>query len=46
VFGFLMSAGMPSIIFWVAVVLYVINAALVLVIRQSTTPSIVRAAAE
>lgn len=46
VFGFLMSAGMPSIIFWVAVVLYAINAALVLLIRQSTTPTVVTAAAE
>jgi predicted MFS family arabinose efflux permease len=45
-FGFLMSAGMPSVIFWAAVVLYVINAALVLVIRQSTTSTIVAAAAE
>jgi MFS family permease len=46
VFGFLMSAGMPSIIFWVAVVLYAINAALVLAIRQSTTPTVATAAAE
>jgi predicted MFS family arabinose efflux permease len=46
VFGVLMSAGMPSIIFWAAVVLYVINAALVLVIHQSTTPAIATAAAE
>ncbi|MBV8409044.1 MAG: MFS transporter [Alphaproteobacteria bacterium] len=46
VFGFLMSAGMPSVIFWVAVVLYVINAALVLAIRQSTIPTVATAAAE
>jgi MFS family permease len=46
VFGFLMTAGMPSIVFWVAVVLYVINAALVLVIRQNTVPTVVTAAAE
>jgi MFS family permease len=46
VFGFLMSAGLPSIIFWVAVVLYAANAALVLLIRQTTMPKMVTAAAE
>jgi MFS family permease len=46
IFGFLMSAGMPSLIFWGAVVLYVINAALVLVIRQGIAPKVVAAAAE
>jgi MFS family permease len=45
-FGFLMSAGMPSIIFWTAVVLYLVNAALVLAIRQSTVPTVATAAAE
>jgi MFS transporter, FSR family, fosmidomycin resistance protein len=45
VFGFLMTAGMPSLIFWTAVVLYAINAALVLVIRQSTAPTVARTAA-
>jgi FSR family fosmidomycin resistance protein-like MFS transporter len=46
VFGFLMTAGLPSIIFWVAVGLYLVNAALVLVIRQTTVPAVVTAAAE
>ena len=46
VFGFLMTAGLPSIIFWVAVGLYLVNAALVLVIRQTTVPTVVTAAAE
>jgi MFS family permease len=46
VFGFLMSAGMPSIIFWAAVVLYGVNAALVMVIRQTTVPMVAPAAAE
>lgn len=46
VFGFLMSAGVPSIIFWIAVGLYVVNAALVMVIRQTTAPTVVTAAAE
>ena len=41
-----MSAGMPSIIFWTAVVLYLVNAALVLAIRQSTVPTVATAAAE
>ncbi len=45
VFGFLMAHGMPSVIFWSAVVLYLVNAALVLVIRQAT-PSAAMAAAE
>ena len=46
VFGFLMTAGLPSIIFWVAVGLYLVNAALVLVIRQTTVPAVVTAAAD
>jgi MFS family permease len=46
VFGFLMTAGLPSIIFWVAVGLYLVNAALVMVIRQTTVPTVVTAAAE
>ncbi len=46
VFGFLMTAGLPSIIFWVAVGLYLLNAALVMVIRQTTVPTVVAAAAE
>ncbi|MEA2813353.1 MAG: transporter, family, fosmidomycin resistance protein, partial [Rhodospirillaceae bacterium] len=46
VFGFLMSAGVPSIIFWIAVGLYLVNAALVMAIRQTTAPTVVTAAAE
>jgi FSR family fosmidomycin resistance protein-like MFS transporter len=45
VFGLLMTAGMPSIIFWAAVVLYVINAALVMAIRQSIVPTAATTAA-
>jgi MFS family permease len=39
-FGWLMTSGMPSLIFWIAVGLYVINAGLVMAIRQSTTPTV------
>jgi FSR family fosmidomycin resistance protein-like MFS transporter len=46
VFGFLMSAGLPSIIFWTAVVLYLVNAMLVAAIRQTTVPTVATAAAE
>jgi MFS transporter, FSR family, fosmidomycin resistance protein len=46
VFGFLMSAGLPSLIFWIAVALYLVNAALVMAIRQTTVPTIATAAAE
>ncbi len=45
VFGFLMSAGIPSLIFWIAVGLYLVNAALVMMIRQTTVPTVVRTAA-
>ncbi len=45
VFGFLMSAGAPSIIFWIAVALYLVNAVLVMMIRQTTVPTVVRTAA-
>lgn len=43
VFGYLMGAGMPAMIFWIAVALYVINAAMVMVIRQTTTAPAVAA---
>jgi MFS transporter, FSR family, fosmidomycin resistance protein len=46
VFGFLMSAGIPSLMFWIAVGLYPVNAALVMMIRQTTVPTVVTAAAE
>ncbi|HTB37139.1 MAG TPA: MFS transporter [Reyranella sp.] len=45
VFGFLMSAGIPSLIFWIAVGLYLVNAALVMMIRQTTVPTVARTAA-
>jgi FSR family fosmidomycin resistance protein-like MFS transporter len=35
-FGFLMNEGLPAVIFWIAVGLYVVNAGLVMVIRQNT----------
>ena len=46
VFGFLMTSGVPSIIFWIAVGLYVINAMMVMLIRQTIVPRAVTAAAE
>ena len=45
VFGFLMSAGIPNLIFWIAVGLYLVNAALVMMIRQTTVPTVARTAA-
>jgi MFS family permease len=45
-FGLLMSAGLPTIIFWIAVALYVVNAAIVMAIRQTTVPRAVAAAAD
>ncbi len=36
VFGFLMSHGVPAVIFWIATGLYVINACIVGVIRQAS----------
>jgi MFS family permease len=36
-FGWLMGAGYPAMIFWIAVGLYVINAGLVMAIRQTAT---------
>ena len=41
VFGFLMGAGHPSYIFWIAVALYVINALMVIAIRSNTVPTVV-----
>ncbi|WP_421999429.1 MFS transporter [Reyranella sp.] len=46
VFGYLMTHGVPSAIFWIAVTLYVINAGLVMAIRQNTVPTVAPAAAE
>jgi MFS family permease len=44
-FGFLMSSGMPTIIFWIAIVLYVVNAGLVLSIHQNTVRTVTTAPA-
>jgi MFS transporter, FSR family, fosmidomycin resistance protein len=46
IFGFLMTAGMPTAIFWIAVVLYVVNAGLVMAIRQNSVAAASPAAAE
>jgi MFS transporter, FSR family, fosmidomycin resistance protein len=47
VFGLLMSHGLPAVIFWIAVGLYVVNAAIVSGIRQTKAPAVaVPAAAE
>lgn len=46
VFGFLMSRGTPAIIFWIAVVLYVVNAIIVMLIRQNAATTVAAAAAE
>ncbi|MFO1157411.1 MAG: MFS transporter [Reyranellaceae bacterium] len=46
VFGILMTAGIPSLIFWIAVGLYAVNAVIVMAIRQSTVSTIAPAAAE
>jgi len=45
VFGVLMSAGVPSLIFWIAIGLYAVNAGLVMAIRQTTVPTAVTTAA-
>jgi MFS transporter, FSR family, fosmidomycin resistance protein len=39
-FGFLMSHGLPAVIFWIAVGLYVVNAAIVGAIRQTKAPAL------
>ncbi len=47
VFGLLMSHGVPAIIFWIATGLYVVNAGIVAVIRQTSAhPAALPAAAE
>jgi MFS family permease len=46
VFGQVMNAGMPAAMFWIAIGLYLFNAALVTLIRQTTVPRTVPAAAE
>jgi MFS family permease len=42
-FGYLMDLHLPSAIFWIAVALYVVNAGMVLTIRQATAPRTVAA---
>ena len=42
-FGYLMDLHLPAAIFWIAVVLYVINAGMVLTIRLATAPRAVAA---
>jgi len=37
-FGFLMSSGLPAVIFWIAVGLYTFNAGMVMLIRHSSAP--------
>ena len=46
IFGWLMSHGVPVVMFWIAVGLYVLNACLVMMIRQATASEPVPAAAE
>ena len=42
-FGYLMDIHLPAAIFWIAVGLYVVNAAMVLTIRQASAPRAVAA---
>lgn len=46
IFGFLMTHGLHAAIFWAAVGLYIINVAVVLIIRQATMTRAIPAAAE
>jgi FSR family fosmidomycin resistance protein-like MFS transporter len=46
VFSQIMSAGQPAMMFWIATGLYVVNAGLVTLIRQTSAPPTVTAAAE
>jgi MFS family permease len=46
VFGKMMNLGMPTMMFWVAIGFYAVNAALVLLIRTTTTTRRIPAAAE
>lgn len=38
VFGYLLDIQLPAMIFWIAIALYVVNAFMVMTIRQATTP--------
>jgi MFS family permease len=42
-FGYLMDLHLPAAIFWIAVALYVVNAGMVLTIRQATMPRAIAA---
>lgn len=44
VFSQLMSLGEPAMMFWIATALYVVNAAIVMVIRQAAAPPVAAAA--
>ena len=46
IFGVLMNHGLHAAIFWAAVGLYIVNAGVVLIIRQATTTRVAPAAAE
>ncbi|MGE5150575.1 MAG: MFS transporter [Rhodospirillaceae bacterium] len=46
VFGQVMNAGLPTVMFWITIGLYLFNAALVTVIRQAAAPRAMPAAAE
>ncbi len=46
IFGFLMARDLPATIFWISVVVYLVNAAIVIVIRQTTMLAAAPAAAE
>jgi hypothetical protein len=46
VFGQVMNAGLPTVMFWITIGLYLFNAMLVTVIRQATAPRAIPAAAE
>lgn len=43
-FGYLIEIGRPAAMFWIAVVLYAVNAGLVLMIRQTRAPAVAVAA--
>ena len=46
IFGVLMNHGLHAAIFWAAVGLYIVNAGVVLIIRQATMTRAIPAAAE
>jgi MFS family permease len=40
IFGWLMTMGLPSMMFWISVALYLVNAVLVMAIRQTTAATV------